>query len=155
MRAVVQRVSQARVEVAGQRVGHIEQGLVVLLGVGKDDTTQDAEFLARKIAALRVFSDPQGKMNLALSEVGGEVLAVSQFTLYGDTRKGNRPSFIDAAAPDQGKRLYEQFCDLLGHQGISVQTGIFQAEMKVHLVGDGPVTIWLDSSDRNRPSRHP
>ena len=153
MRAVVQRVSQARVVVAGQTVGQIERGLLVLLGVGQNDTLQDAEYLARKIAALRVFSDSQGKMNLALSEAGGEVLAVSQFTLYGDTRKGNRPSFIEAAAPDQGKRLYEQFCDLLTKQGITVQTGIFQADMQVHLVGDGPVTIWLDSSERNRSSR--
>lgn len=154
MRAVVQRVSQAKVEVNGQTVGQIGQGLVVLLGVGRSDSVQDAEYLARKIAALRIFSDSQGKMNLALADVEGEVLAVSQFTLYGDTRGGNRPSFIEAAAPDVGKRLYEQLCDLLAQKGIQVQTGIFQAEMKVHLVNDGPVTIVLESSQRTRASRN-
>ena len=133
--------------VGGQTVGQIERGLVVLLGVGKGDTLEDAAYLARKIAGLRIFADSEGKMNLSLADVGGRVLAVSQFTLYGDTRKGNRPSFIEAAAPDIGRRLYEGFCDLLSQQGLDVETGVFQAHMKVHLVNDGPVTIWLDSAD--------
>lgn len=148
MRAVIQRVSEARVVVEGQTVGQIEQGLVVLLGVGKGDSPQDAAYLARKIANLRIFTDPQGKMNLGLGEVGGEVLVVSQFTLYGDARGGNRPSFTQAAAPDDGKRLYNQFCDLLSQQGVHVETGVFQAHMEVHLVNDGPVTLWLDSTER-------
>ncbi|MBF6595307.1 MAG: D-tyrosyl-tRNA(Tyr) deacylase [Thermaceae bacterium] len=148
MRADIQRVSEARVVVEGQTVGQIEQGLVVLLGVGKGDSAQDAAYLARKIANLRIFTDPQGKMNLGLGEVGGEVLVVSQFTLYGDARGGNRPSFIGAAAPDDGKRLYNQFCDLLLQQGVHVETGVFQAHMEVHLVNDGPVTLWLDSTER-------
>jgi len=148
MRVVIQRVSEARVVVEGQSVGQIEQGLVVLLGVGKGDSPQDAAYLARKIANLRIFTDPQGKMNLGLGEVGGEVLVVSQFTLYGDARGGNRPSFTQAAAPDDGKRLYNQFCDLLSQQGVHVETGVFQAHMEVHLVNDGPVTLWLDSTER-------
>ena len=154
MRAVVQRVSEARVIVDNQTVGEIEQGFLVLLGVGRGDTQEDAAYLVRKIANLRIFTDAEGKMNLALSEVGGKVLAVSQFTLYADTRKGNRPSFIDAAAPDDGKRLYAQFCSLLRQQGIAVEEGIFQADMKVHLVNDGPVTIWLDSLERQQPRRN-
>ncbi|MDX2005307.1 MAG: D-aminoacyl-tRNA deacylase [Meiothermus sp.] len=153
MRAVVQRVSEARVVVDGQIVGEIEKGFTVLLGVGKGDTQEDAAYLARKIANLRVFTDPEGKMNLGLADVGGRVLAVSQFTLYADTRKGNRPSFIDAATPDDGKRLYGQFCDLLRQQGLEVAEGIFQADMKVQLVNDGPVTIWLDSSERQQSRR--
>jgi D-tyrosyl-tRNA(Tyr) deacylase len=153
MRGVIQRVSQAKVIVAGQTVGQIGRGLLVLLGVGRGDTPQDAEYLARKVAALRVFSDPQGKMNLALAEVSGEVLAISQFTLYADTRKGNRPSFTQAAAPDEGKRLYAHFCDALTQLGLQVETGVFQADMQVHLVNDGPVTVVLESADRNRASK--
>jgi len=124
-----------------------------LLGVGKGDTLEDAAYLARKIANLRVFADSQGKMNLALADIGGEVLAVSQFTLYGDTRGGNRPGFTGAASPDDGKRLYGQFCDLLVQHGIHVETGVFQAHMEVHLVNDGPVTIWMDSSEQMPPRR--
>ena len=150
MRAVVQRVSEARVVVDGQVVGQIERGFVVLLGVGRGDTLDDAAYLARKIAGLRIFADPAGKMNLALADVGGGVLAVSHSPLYGHTKGGNRPSFIEAAAPDHGKRLYQQFCNLLADQGIQVETGVFQAHMDVHLVNDGPVTILLDSSERNR-----
>lgn len=153
MRAVIQRVSQARVEVESQTVGQIGPGLLVLLGVGRGDTLEDAVYLAHKIAALRVFADEEGKMNRALAEVGGEVLVVSQFTLYGDTRKGNRPSFVGAAPPDEGKRLYERFCDLLAEQGLHVETGVFQAHMEVHLTNDGPVTLWLDSSQRLQPRR--
>lgn len=148
MRAVVQRVSQAQVVVQGKVVGQIGQGLLVLLGVGRGDTLDDAAYLARKIAGLRVFADADGKMNLSLSDVGGEVLAVSQFTLYGDIRKGNRPSFIEAAAPDEGRRLYERFCDLMSQQGLHVETGVFQTHMEVHLINDGPVTLWLDSAER-------
>ncbi len=150
---MVQRVSQARVVVEGQTVGQIGQGLLVLLGVGKGDTPEDAAYLARKIVGLRVFADAEGKMNLALPDVGGEVLVVSQFTLYGDTRKGNRPSFIEAALPDEGRRLYEHFCDLLSEQGLHVETGVFQAHMQVHLVNDGPVTLWLESAQRHRARR--
>ena len=153
MRAVVQRVAEARVLVDGQVVGQIERGFLVLLGVRRGDTPEDAAYLARKIAALRVFPDPQGRMNLSLAEVGGEVLVVSQFTLYADTRKRNRPSFIEAASPDEGKRLYSQCIDFLLREGIHVETGVFQAQMQVHLVDDGPVTILLDSQDRHRPSR--
>ncbi|GEM87338.1 D-aminoacyl-tRNA deacylase [Meiothermus granaticius] len=153
MRAVIQRVSEAKVVVEGQVVGQIGQGLLVLLGVGKGDTPEDAAYLARKIAGLRIFADSQGKMNLALSDVGGAVLVVSQFTLYGDTRGGNRPSFVSAAAADDGKRLYQQFCALLERQGIPVETGVFQAHMAVHLVNDGPVTLGLDSTERLHPKR--
>ncbi|GIW25659.1 D-aminoacyl-tRNA deacylase [Meiothermus sp.] len=153
MRAVVQRVSQAQVVVEGEVAGQIGLGLLVLLGVGQGDTPDDAAYLARKIAGLRVFADAEGKMNLALAEVGGEVLVVSQFTLYGDTRKGNRPSFVGAAPAAEGKRLYERFCDLLAAQGLHVETGVFQAHMEVHLINDGPVTLWLDSSERLQPRR--
>ncbi|MCX7803353.1 MAG: D-aminoacyl-tRNA deacylase [Meiothermus ruber] len=153
MRAVVQRVSQASVEVDGQTVGQIGRGLLVLLGVGQGDTQEDALYLARKIVGLRIFADAEGKMNLALADVGGEVLVVSQFTLYGDTRKGNRPSFVEAAPPNQGKQLYKRFCDLLTQQGVHVETGVFQAHMQVHLVNDGPVTLWLDTAERLRPRR--
>jgi D-tyrosyl-tRNA(Tyr) deacylase len=153
VRAVVQRVSQARVEVEGQTVGQIRLGLLVLLGVGRGDTLEDAAYLARKVAGLRVFSDEEGKMNLSLAEVGGEVLVVSQFTLYGDTRKGKRPNFVNAAPPGEGKRLYEYFCALLAEQGLHVETGVFQAHMEVHLVNHGPVTLWLDSSERYQPRR--
>lgn len=134
--------------VDGQTVGQIGLGFLVLLGVGRGDTPEDAAYLARKIAGLRVFTDPRGKMNLALSDVGGAVLAVSQFTLYADTRGGNRPSFVAAAVPDDGRRLYGQFCALLERQGLYVATGVFQAHMEVHLVNDGPVTLWLDSAER-------
>lgn len=151
MRAVIQRVSSASVTVAGKVVGEINAGFLVLLGVKRGDTVDDAAYLARKIARLRIFNDDAGKMNLALEAVGGAVLAVSQFTLYADTRGGNRPSFIDAAAPDDGKRLYETFCERLRDEGVEVARGIFQADMKVSLVNDGPVTILIDSSERIRP----
>ena len=151
MRAVIQRVSSGSVTVDGNVVGQIGVGFLVLLGVRRGDTRDDAAYLARKIAKLRVFNDAAGKINLSLLEVDGAVLAVSQFTLYADTRGGNRPSFIEAAAPDDGKRLFETFCELLRDESIEVQQGIFQTDMKVVLVNDGPVTIIVDSSERGRP----
>ena len=151
MRAVIQRVSSGSVTVDGNVVGQIGVGFLVLLGVRRGDTRDDAAYLARKIAKLRVFNDAAGKINLSLLEVDGAVLAVSQFTLYADTRGGNRPSFIEAAAPDDGKRLFETFCELLRDEQVEVQQGIFQTDMKVALVNDGPVTIIVDSSERGRP----
>ena len=151
MRAVIQRVSHASVTVDGAIVGEIGRGFLVLLGVRRGDTLDDAAYLARKIAKLRVFTDAEGKMNLALEQVEGAVLAVSQFTLYADTRGGNRPSFIEAAAPDDGKRLYGTFCERLRDEGLEVARGIFQADMKVSLLNDGPVTIIIDSEERSRP----
>ena len=145
MRAVVQRASRGRVVVDGAVSGEIGKGLVVLLGVARDDGEQDARLLADKVAGLRVFEDALGKMNLAVGEVGGGVLVVSQFTLLGDARKGNRPSFTDAAPPDAANALYERFCALLREKGLTVATGVFRAHMDVELVNDGPVTILLDS----------
>lgn len=151
MKAVIQRVASASVMVEGKIVGEIERGFLVLLGVKRGDTQDDAAYLARKIAKLRVFNDEAGKMNLALEQVNGAVLAVSQFTLYGDTRDGNRPGFSQAASPDDGNRLYKTFCEMLRNENLEVQTGIFQTEMKVSLVNDGPVTIIIDSSERLKP----
>ena len=145
MRAVVQRASRGRVVLDGAVSGEIGKGLVVLLGVARDDGEQDARLLADKVAGLRVFEDTLGKMNLAVGEVGGGVLVVSQFTLLGDARKGNRPSFTDAAPPDAANALYERFCALLREKGLTVATGVFRAHMDVELVNDGPVTILLDS----------
>jgi D-tyrosyl-tRNA(Tyr) deacylase len=145
VRAVVQRVSRAEVRVDGRSTGRIGRGLAVLLGVARDDGDDDARLLADKVAALRVFEDAAGKMNLALAEVGGGVLVVSQFTLLGDARKGNRPSFVEAAVPDAANALYERFCALLREKGLPVATGVFRATMEVELVNDGPVTILLDS----------
>ncbi|WP_305041829.1 D-aminoacyl-tRNA deacylase [Geoalkalibacter sp.] len=145
MRAVVQRVAEARVEVDGQVVGAIGRGLLVLLGVGEGDGAEDLAYLADKIAGLRIFEDEQGKMNLSVTEVGGAVLVVSQFTLYGDCRKGRRPSFTPAAAPETANRLYEEFVARLRIAGLEVATGVFQAHMGVHLLNDGPVTLLLDS----------
>jgi len=145
MRAVVQRVTSSRVEVAGQTVGQIGAGVLVLLGVARDDRETDANYLADKIINLRIFRDAQDKMNLALKDAGGAMLVVSQFTLYGDTRKGRRPSYIEAAEPEKANTLYEYFVARVRAQGITVATGIFQAMMDVHLINDGPVTILLDS----------
>ena len=145
MRAVVQRVSSASVTVDNEIVGQIERGFLVLLGIGTDDADDDAVYLAQKIAGLRVFEDEAGKMNLALPDVEGRVLAVSQFTLFGDCRKGRRPSFVDAARPESAEQLYETFVSELCGQGVEVETGRFQKHMDVALVNDGPVTLLLDS----------
>lgn len=145
MRAVVQRVSSSSVEVDGKVVGAIDRGLMVLLGVGHEDGEADARYLADKIAGLRIFEDEAGKMNRSVFEVGGAVLAISQFTLYGDCRKGRRPGFSSAAPPEEANRLYEYFVASLQEKGLEVATGIFQADMKVALVNDGPVTMLLDS----------
>ena len=147
MRAVIQRVSTAQVTVHGEEVGQIGRGFLVLLGVTAADGEAEAALLARKIAGLRVFEDDGGKMNLALGDVGGGVLAVSQFTLYADVRKGRRPSFIAAARPEQAEPLYQRFCSLLQAEGVPVAQGVFQAEMQVALVNDGPVTIWMDTAE--------
>ncbi len=145
MRAVVQRVSRASVTVEGEIVGSIDKGFVVLLGVTHDDTEADAAYLAEKILGLRIFEDDAGKMNLALADVGGACLVVSQFTLYGDCRKGRRPSFVAAAGPEQAEALYEVFVERMRDGGICVATGRFRAHMDVELVNDGPVTMLLDS----------
>jgi D-tyrosyl-tRNA(Tyr) deacylase len=145
MRAVVQRVSRARVTVDGRTTGEIGAGLVVLLGVGAGDDEQAARYLADKIAELRIFEDEAGKMNRSFLETGGALLAVSQFTLYGDCRKGRRPSFDRAARPDPARSLYEKFVGFLRQRGVRVEQGVFQAMMEVELVNDGPVTLLLDS----------
>ena len=148
MRAVVQRVSRARVTVEGRVVGEITSGLVILLGVGRNDTSAVAMSLAEKIANLRIFEDDQGKMNRSLLDAGGSALVVSQFTLYGDARGQRRPSFIAAAPPEQAKKLYEEFTEALRNLGVAVATGVFQAMMSVKLVNEGPVTILLDSDKK-------
>lgn len=148
MRAVVQRVSQARVRVDGKVTGEIGRGVVVLLGVAREDDEAAAEQLAEKIAGLRLFNDEQGKMNRSLEEVSGGVLAISQFTLYGDCRKGRRPSFDRAAPAEQARALYESFIAALGRRGLRVETGVFQAMMDVELVNDGPVTLLVDTDRR-------
>ena len=145
MRAVVQRVNKAEVRVDGRVVGAVGLGMVVLLGVGKDDTLEDAQSLAHKILNLRIFDDPEGRMNLSLLDTNGQLLCVSQFTLYGDCRKGRRPSFDQAARPEAACALYEAFVAAARAGGVTVQTGQFQAMMEVELVNDGPVTLLLDS----------
>lgn len=146
MRAVVQRVSRAQVSVAGRVVGRIEQGLLVLLGVGQGDTRAEADYLVEKIVNLRVFTDREGKMNRSLLDIGAQLLVVSQFTLYGDCRRGRRPSYSDAAPPALAEELYEYFVARATQAGIRTETGIFQAMMDVELVNDGPVTLLLDSN---------
>jgi D-tyrosyl-tRNA(Tyr) deacylase len=145
MRAVVQRVSRAKVTVAGEITGEIGRGLLVLLGVGHADTESGADYLADKIRGLRIFEDDAGKMNRSVVEVGGAVLAVSQFTLYGNVRNGKRPSFDDAARPEMARSLYERFVNRIREAGLRCETGRFQEMMEVELVNDGPVTILLDS----------
>lgn len=148
MRVVVQRSKQASVTVEGEVVGQIERGFVVLVGITHEDSLEDVHYLADKVAHLRVFEDEQGKMNLSLLDAGGAVLSISQFTLYGDCRKGRRPNFMQAARPEQAKELYEAFNQALRDKGLKVETGIFGAMMQVKLVNDGPVTLIIDSKDR-------
>ena len=145
MRAVIQRVSRASVTVDGEGVGKIDRGLLVLLGVTHADTEASADYLAEKITGLRIFEDDAGKMNLSVTDVGGAILAVSQFTLYGDVRKGKRPSFDDAARPEEARKLYEYFVERIRGLGLRCEAGRFQEMMQVELVNDGPVTILLDS----------
>ena len=145
MRAILQRVTQARVEVGDQVVGEIGGGLLVLLGVAREDERGDADYLAEKIINLRIFTDGQGRMNLSLFDTGGAMLVVSQFTLYGDARRGRRPSYSDAAEPEKASSLYEYFVGRVRAQGVRVETGVFQAMMEVSLTNSGPVTILLDS----------
>lgn len=146
MRAVVQRVDRAKVTVDGNIAGEISQGLMVLVGVVEGDTEKDAQYLADKVTGLRIFEDEAGKMNLSIKDIGGEILSISQFTLYGDCRKGKRPSFDKAAKPETAIVLYEKFNELCRQQDIKVETGIFGAHMLVELANNGPVTILLDSS---------
>ncbi|QDP40710.1 D-aminoacyl-tRNA deacylase [Radiobacillus deserti] len=148
MRAVIQRVRKAQVTVEEKIVGKIETGIVALIGITHEDTEQDADYLAEKIANLRIFEDENEKMNDSVKDVAGQVLSISQFTLYGDTRKGRRPNFMAAAKPEPAKLLYEYFNQKIREQGITVETGTFGAMMDVQLTNDGPVTLWLDSSDR-------
>ena len=149
MRAVIQRVSRASVTIDGRVAGEIGAGLLILLGVGKTDNPESASYLAEKIANLRIFPDDAGKMNLSLLDTKGSALVVSQFTLYGDTRAGRRPSFIQAAAPEEADRLYQEFVRSMRSLRIRVETGEFQTHMKVELVNDGPVTILIDSEKTN------
>ncbi len=148
MRACIQRVREARVTVEGVVTGQIGRGLVVLLGVGQNDGAAEVEWLADKIVGLRIFEDDAGKMNRSLAEVGGAMLVVSQFTLYGDARRGRRPSFTDAAPPELAERLYGEFVAKVRGAAIEVATGKFREHMDVSLVNDGPVTIWIDTSER-------
>ena len=148
MRAVIQRVSSARVIIDEKEYSRIGNGLLVLLGVEKEDTNEDAQMLARRIVELRIFEDDAGKMNRSIAEIGGQILAVSQFTLLGDCRRGRRPSFDPAAAPDVARALYEKFVSEIGGLGIQVSTGVFQAMMNVELTSQGPVTFILDSRKR-------
>ena len=148
VRALVQRVSRAEVRVSGERVGAIGRGLLVLLGVAPDDDQATADALARRIVELRIHEDAGGRSNLALGDVGGAVLAVSQFTLYADTRRGRRPGFAGAAPPAHAEKLYRRFCDAVAATGTRIERGRFGAAMAVELVNDGPFTIWLDSAER-------
>lgn len=148
MRVIVQRTSGAEVRIDGEVVGKIGRGFMLLVGITYGDTQSDADYLAKKVAQMRIFEDAEGKMNLGLNDVGGEVLSISQFTLYADCRKGNRPSFINAARPDTAEPLYQYFNRVLREQyGLHVETGRFGADMKVDFVNDGPVTIILDSEN--------
>ncbi|UJF14716.1 D-aminoacyl-tRNA deacylase [Jeotgalibaca sp. MA1X17-3] len=148
MRVVIQKVTQASVEIDKEIVGKIGKGFTLLVGVGQEDTSEDVAYLARKISLMRVFEDEEGKMNLALSDVKGAILSISQFTLLANTKKGNRPSFIEAAEPKLGETLYQELNDLLVQKGFQVETGVFGADMQISLVNDGPVTIILDSKNK-------
>ena len=148
MRAVVQRVSKASVTIDQQEVGKIDQGLVILLGIHEKDTQDDVDYLVKKIAQMRIFEDEQGKMNRSVEDVEGQILSVSQFTLFADTKKGNRPSFTSAARPETAIPLYEAFNEGIRNRGITVATGQFGADMAVSLINDGPVTIIIDSQNK-------
>lgn len=152
LRIVLQRVKEARVDVAGATVGAISTGLLILIGVGANDTRKDAEYLADKVIHLRIFPDEAGRMNRSILEIGGELLVASQFTLYGDCKKGRRPSFDQAAPPELARSLYEYFVEQLRCRNITVQTGVFQAGMEIHLVNSGPVTFILDSPGDQTPA---
>lgn len=151
MRALVQRVTQASVRVGQEETARIGPGLVVLLGVGQGDAEADARYLAEKITNLRILADEEGRFHRSALETGAELLLVSQFTLYADTRKGRRPSFVGAASPEEAAALFQRAVELFQGQGLSVRTGRFQEHMLVEIHNDGPVTIWLDSADRHRP----
>lgn len=146
MRAVIQRVTEASVKVDGKKTGEIGKGILIFLGVGEGDTEKDLKYIADKTIGLRIFTDENDKMNLSVQDIGGEILVVSQFTLYGDCRKGKRPSFSSSMEPVAAKRMYEEFIEYVSEQGIRTAHGIFGADMKVELLNDGPVTILLDSS---------
>lgn len=148
MRVLIQRVSKADVRIAEKINGAIDKGLVLFIGIGHEDTEEDIDWLVQKIASMRIFSDDEGKMNLSVKDIGGKILAVSQFTLHALTKKGNRPSFIEAARPEQAVPLYESFIQKIQLSGIPTETGIFGADMNVNLTNDGPVTIWLDSKNK-------
>ena len=147
MRALIQRVSKASVSVDGKIYSEISKGLLIFLGIEEADTKEDAMFLVKKISMMRIFSDSEGKMNLSLKDISGEVLVVSQFTLHASVKKGNRPSFIRAAKPALASELYEQTIELFKAENLEVKSGIFGADMKVELINDGPVTIWIDSKN--------
>ena len=149
MKIVVQRVSQASVKVSGEIVGEISQGLLLLIGIEENDEKEDAEWLAKKILDLRIFSDEEGKMNCSVKDINGEILCVSQFTLIADYKKGNRPSFIKAAKPEKAVPLFEYFKGLIKSSGLKTESGIFGADMKVCLLNDGPVTIVMDSKTKS------
>ncbi len=148
MRVLIQRVSKASVRVDAKVVGSINHGYMILLGIGQNDSQEDISWLVRKIINLRIFSDEEGKMNRSIQDVHGSILLISQFTLYASTKKGNRPSYINAAVPDMANRMYEEFGQQLSLTGIPVETGIFAADMKVSLINDGPVTIMMDSKNK-------
>ena len=150
MKLVIQRVSEANCKVDGKIVGKIGKGFMVLLGVTHSDTTEDADYLAKKLLNLRVFSDENDKMNLALKDVNGELLIISQFTLYADCSHGNRPSFIEAAKPEPANELYEYLCNKWEQSGFKVEKGVFGGDMKISLINDGPVTIIIDSNERKK-----
>ena len=151
MRAVIQRVSEASVTAAGETLGAVGTGLVVLVAVGRNDTADDASYLVDKTVNLRIFPDADGRFDRSALDIGAALLVISQFTLYGDTRRGRRPSFIEAAPPEQAAAAYQEVVDRFRATGLEVATGRFQEKMAVSLVNDGPVTIWLDSADRHRP----
>ena len=153
MRAVVQRVSNASVAIGAEQVGTIGRGLVVLLGISRTDTEDEAQHVVGKVVNLRIFDDDAGKFDRSALDIGAELLIVSQFTLYGDTRKGRRPSFMEAAPPDQAEKLFDQTVELFRQTGLGVETGRFQAHMMVSINNDGPVIVMLDSADRERPRR--